>query len=123
VTRVWTRLLAVLLFVWPPVTFATELSSSFSSLDMRGAPAIAELAAHALVGALSVAGGWGLWIGNPEGPKIATAAVGACAAVGIQSLYWTWLPRNTMPGDKLPLAALIVAVASAWLVYLRRLPR
>jgi hypothetical protein len=123
VTRIWTRLLALLLLIWPSLTFASELSSSFASLDMRGAPAIAELAAHAVVAALSVAAGWALWIGNPGAERLAALAVAACAAVAVQSLYWTRLPRNTMPGDKLPLAALVVAVAIGWLAHLRRLPR
>jgi hypothetical protein len=122
VKRIGTRLLAVLLFAWAPLTFASEIPS-MPSLTMRGAPAQAELAAHGLVAVLSVAAAWALWVGNPEGVRIAAVAVAAVAAAAIQSLYWTWLPRNTMPGDKLPLAALIVAVASGWLVYLRRLPR
>ncbi len=121
-TRVGTRVLGVLLFAWAPLTFASEIPS-VSSLTMRGTPALAELAAHALVAILSVTAGWALWVGNPESVRIAEVAVAAVAAAAVQSLYWTWLPRNTMPGDKLPLAALIVTVASGWLVYLRRLPR
>lgn len=122
-TRIWTRLLALLLFIWPAITFASELSSSFASLDMRGAPAIAELTAHAVVAVLSVAAGWALWIRSPGAARLAAAAVASCAAVAVQSLYWTRLPRHTMPGDKLPLAALVVAVAIGWLAHLRRLPR
>lgn len=122
-TRIWTRLLALLLFIWPAVTFASELSSSFASLDMRGAPAITELTAHAVVAVLSVAASWALWIGSPGAARLAAAAVASSAAVAVQSLYWTRLPRQTMPGDKLPLAALVVAVTIGWLAHLRRLPR
>lgn len=117
------RAIAVFLMLWEPLTFAGELLSSLSSLEMRGVPAAAELTAHAAIAALCVAAGWALWGGNPGARKISGVAVSAGAAAEIQSLYWTWLPRNTMPGDKLPLAALIVAVAGILLLYLRRLPR
>jgi hypothetical protein len=87
---------------------------------MRGPAGAAELLAHAVVTALAVAAEWGLWIGNPAAPALAVLAVGASAAISIQSLYWTWLPHNIMPGDRLPLAVLAVAHAACWTIYLRR---
>jgi hypothetical protein len=96
------------------------MSASLGSLAMRGPAGAAELSAHAVVAALAVAAAWGLWIGNPAAPSLATFAVAASAATSVQSLYWTWLPHNIVPGDRLPLAVLAVAHAACWTIYLRR---
>ena len=42
------------------------------------------------------------------------------ALTTIQTHYWSVLPHQTMPGDRLPLAATGVVVAALWLVYLRK---
>jgi hypothetical protein len=116
----WLLLLSAYLAVWRPLTFASEVTATLGSFAMRGPAGAAELFAHAVVAAIAFAAGWGLWIRNPNAPALAEVALAACAAASIQSLYWTWLPHNTMPGDRLPLAVLAVAHAAAWIVYLRR---
>ena len=118
--RGWLLLLCLVLFVWAPLSFAGEVSATLSTIDMRGAPAIVELIGHALVAAFSVAGAWALWNASPVGPPLAAIALIGMAITGVQSLYWSVLPRNTYPDDKLPLAILAVLHSSAWLLYLRR---
>jgi hypothetical protein len=113
-------LLCLYLAGWQPLNFAAEASASMGSLAMRGPAGVVELSAHAVVAALAFAAGWSLWIGTPGVPAFAVVAVGACAAASVQSLYWTWLPHDVMPGDRLPLAAFAVAHAACWTVYLRR---
>jgi hypothetical protein len=90
---------------------------------MRGALGLVELSVHGLVAALSFAAGWALWQSNPAAPLLATAALAGIALTGVQSLYWSVLPSNVFPSDRLPLAALTVAHASAWILYLRRSKR
>ena len=116
----WLLLLCGYLAVWQPLTLAAEVTATLGSLAMRGPVGVAELVAHALVAAVAFAAGWGLWSGNPNGPALAEIALTAGAAATVQSLYWTWLPRNTMPGDRLPLSVVAIAHAVAWIVYLRR---
>jgi hypothetical protein len=41
----------------------------------------------------------------------------------VQSLYVSALPSNVFPGDRLPLASVIVLHSAAWIVYLRRSKR
>jgi hypothetical protein len=118
--RGWLLLLCGYLMVWQPLKLAVEVTSTLDSLGMRGPAGMAELTAHAAVAAFAVAAGWGLWIGNPNAPVLAGFALAACATVSVQSVYWTWLPDNTMPGDRLPLAALAIAHAAGWMIYLRR---
>ena len=118
--RGWLLLLCGYLAVWQPLALAGEVTATLGSLAMRGAAGVAELSAHAVVAAFAFAAGWGLWIGNPNAPVLAQIGLAACAAATVQSLYWTWLPHNTMPGDRLPLAVMAVAHAAGWVVYLRR---
>jgi len=116
----WLLLLCAYLGMWRPLTLASEVSATLGSFGMRGPVGAAELLAHAAVTALAVAAGWGLWVGNPRAPVFAEVALVACAAASVQSLYWTRLPHNTMPGDRLPLALAAIAHAAGWITYLRK---
>jgi hypothetical protein len=113
-------LLCVFLFVWEPLKLAGEISAASGTLSMRGPAAVIELIAHAAVAALAVAAAWALWIGNPRAPAFAAFAVASSAAAAVQSLYWSVLPRDTSPGERMPLAAAAIAHAAAWIVYLRK---
>jgi hypothetical protein len=119
-SRGWLPLLCAYLVAWQPLKLASEVSATLGSLGMRGPAGLAELSAHAAITAFAVAAGWGLWIGNPKAPSFAGIALMACAAASVQSLYWTRLPSNTMPGDRLPLAIAAMAHALGWMVYLRK---
>jgi hypothetical protein len=84
---------------------------------------MAELLLHGTVAAFSAAAGFALWTARPHGPALAAAAVIAGAAIGVQSLYFSILPNQTMPGDEWLIALFIIAHAAAWLVYLFRSER
>jgi hypothetical protein len=118
--RGWLLLLCLVLFVWPPLSFAGEVASTLTTLEMRGAPAVIELLAHGLVAAVSVAGAWALWSASPGGRVLAGFALIGMGLTQVQSLYWSVLPRNTYPGDKLPRAIVVVLHSVVWLAYLRR---
>lgn len=83
-------------------------------------PGLIELIFHGAVAALAVAAVRALSSAMPAGLFLTRGALVASAAASVQSLYWSVLPHQTMPGDKLPLAILSVVVASVWLFYLRR---
>jgi hypothetical protein len=119
----WLLILSIVLYIWQPVTFAGELLLSLGSLGMRGVPAVIELLAHGGSAGLSIAASRALSNETPAGPAMAAVALVMAAILGVQSLYWSSLPHNTMPGDKLPLAILTVAHSAAWLIYLRRSKR
>jgi hypothetical protein len=116
----WLLLLCGYLAVWQPLTLAAEVTATLGSFAMRGPAGAVELFAHAVVAAIAFAAGWSLWIGNPKAPALAEIALAACAAATLQSLYWTWLPDNTVPGDRLPLAVVAAAHSAGWIAYLRR---
>lgn len=118
--RGWLLLLCGYLGVWQPLKLASEVSATLGTLGMRGPAGVAELAAHAFITAFAVAVARGLWIGHPRAPAFAEIALVVCALASVQSLYWTRLPDNTMPGDRLPLALVAVAHAAGWMIYLRR---
>jgi hypothetical protein len=116
-------ILCFVLFLWTPAGFAAEAATALPSLAMRGMPGLIELSAHGAVAALSAAAGWSLWTRASHGPVLARAALIASAAISVQSLYWSVLPRQTPPGSELPLAAIAVLHAALWLVFLQRSSR
>ena len=116
-------LLCLILAAWYPLNFAGELLKTFPSIRMRGPLAAVELLAHGLVAMTCVAAGRALWIGSPLGPTLARVALVLAALAAVQSLYWSTLPSQTMPGDELPLAILAVAHSAGWVVFLRRSER
>ena len=118
--RGWLLILCAYLALWQPMSFASEVTATLPTLGMRGSAGVLELVAHAAVAAIAVAAGWGLWVGNTGAPRMAEIAVVLCAAAAVQSLYWTRLPHDVMPGDRLPLAVLAMAHATGWMMYLRK---
>jgi uncharacterized membrane protein (UPF0136 family) len=116
----WLLVLSVFLFVWEPLRFADDLTGSLGTLAMRGTPGVVELAAHAATAIVAASAAWGLWVRNPRAPILASIAVAASSMVTIQSLYWTYLPGNVVPGEPLPLSILAIAHAAGWIAYLRK---
>jgi hypothetical protein len=122
-SRGWLLLLSAYLVVWVPLNFAAELASVLPSLGVRGAPAAVEIVVHGAAAAVCVAAGRALWSGSADAFGLASVAVALSTAVAIQSLLWSSLPGQTMPGDHLPLSVLYAAHGLAWLWYLRRRAR
>ena len=118
--RALTMLLCAYLLLWVPIGLANEIFATLPSLGMRGAPALAELAVHAAAAVLAAAAGWMLLVYAPAAQQIAQVAVAAQAALAVQSLHWTVLPRQTAPGARLPLTVLAIAHALFWVAVLRR---
>jgi hypothetical protein len=112
-------LLCVALLLWRPLDFAIELPMALPSLGMRGAVGAIELLFHAAVAAIAVAAVRAIWGGMPAGVLLACIALIASAVASVQSLNWSALPRQTAPGEALPLSIGAVLHASAWLLYLR----
>ena len=117
--RGWLLALAMFLFAWEPFRVATEFTSASGTIGARGAGAIVELCAHAVVAAICVAAGWALWMGSPHAPELATAGLVLSACTSVQSMYWSALPHQTMPGEQLPASVLALAHAAGWIAYLR----
>ena len=118
--RGWLLILCVFLLVWEPLRLAGELTGSMGTMAMRGVAGAIELAVHAAVAAIAVAAGWGLWIRNPQAPAVASVAVALSAAVTIQSLCWSSLPGDAVPGERLPVSLMALAHAAGWIAFLRR---
>ena len=121
--RIWVLLLCTYLLGWVPLNFANELFATVPSLQMRGAPALIELALHGITVTLCATAGWMLWVGAPAGLTLAAAAVTAAGLVSLQSLFLTVLPRNTAPGERIPLALVTGAHTAVWLTILVRAGR
>jgi hypothetical protein len=120
VPRGWLLVLCAVLLLWRPLDFAMELPLTLPSLGMRGIAGGAELLLHGAVAVLAVAAVRALAGALPNGPTLAAAALVASAGASIQSLFWSALPTQVVPGSELPLAAFSTVHALAWLLYLKR---
>ena len=116
----WLILLSAYLLVWVPLNFAVLASRSFSSLDSRGLPAVAELALHGAVAVLCAVAGWLLRVGNAAGRRLAATGLVVNAGTTIQALYNSALPRDVPPGLALPFSLVTAVHTAAWLLYLKR---
>jgi hypothetical protein len=118
IPRGWIPLLCLALLLWRPLDFAIELSIALPSLGMRGALGAIELLFHAAVAVIAVAAVRAIWGGTPAGFMLARIALITSAVASVQSLNWSVLPRQTAPGEALPLSIGAVLHAGAWILYL-----
>ena len=109
----------MILLLWEPINFAGEALTVLPTIIYRGVVPALELAIHGSIAALAAAGGLALWNAAPS-PRLATAAIVAASARTIQSLYWSTLPHNVMPGDESGILVATVAIAAAALIVVRR---
>jgi hypothetical protein len=116
----WLLLLCAYLGIWQPVSFAAESSLALGSVSMRGTIGVLELTVHAAITAIAVAAAWALWIRNPNAPRMAEIALVGGALATVQTLSFSRLPHDVVPGARLPIALFAIAHATGWIVYLRR---
>lgn len=117
------RLLGVLLLVWEPLNFAAQAMTVLPTLAARGLVPGVELLLHGIVAALSAAAGLAVLNGTPASHRLATVAVLASCARTIQSVSFTSLPSETVPGQEpyVVIAALTLTVLA--LAIIRRSTR
>jgi hypothetical protein len=113
--RIATQLLSSYLLIWAPGTFAMELLSALPTIGMRGTPAWMELTVHGAVATTCAVAGRMIRIGTPAAPTLAVIGIIARAAISIQSLFWTTLPRDVAPGTRGIYVTLTCVNALVWL--------
>ena len=111
-------LLAVALLLWEPMNFAVKALAVLPTIAYRGWAAAVELAVFAAVAALAAAAGLGLLNGTPASLRLATVAVLASCARTIQSVFYTTLPSETVPGHEpyVIIAALTFAIFALMII-------
>ena len=116
-------LLALALLAWEPLNFALRASIVLPTLVYRGWLSGFELVLHALVAALNAAAGLALLNASPASHRLATVAVLAACARTIQSVSFSTLPNETVPGQEpyVIIAALVFAILA--LAIIRRSAR
>jgi hypothetical protein len=115
VRRFAAQLLSSYLLIWAPGMFALELLTALSSIGMRGPRAWIELGVHGLVAVVCAVAGRMIRMGAPSAQPMAVFGIVARAAISIQSLFWSVLPRDVAPGARGPLVAVACANAIVWL--------
>ena len=117
------QLLGLLLLLWVPLNFAVKALTVIPTVAYRGALTAIELLVYGAVAALSAAAGLALLNGTPGAYRLATVAVLAVCARTIQSVTYSYLPNETVPGQEpyVVVAALTFAILA--LAVIRRSAR
>ena len=114
------KAVAVILLLWEPTNFAGEALTVVPTIAYRGLLPAFELSTHGVVAALAAAAGLAIWNGAPAGRRLGTVAIIASAARTVQSLYFSSLPHNVVPGDEPAIAVATVVTAAIALVIISR---
>ena len=90
----------MVLLVWEPVNFAVKALSVLPTIAYRGWLSAFELVVHGAVAAVAAAAGLALMNNSPSAHRLATVAVLASCARTIQSVSFSTLPNETVPGQE-----------------------
>ena len=101
------------------MNFANEALTVLPSITFRGVTPALELLVHGVVAALAAAGGLALWNGAPSAARLGSAAMIAAVMRTIQSVYFSTLPHNVMPGDESSIAFGALAIGAIALIAIR----
>jgi hypothetical protein len=82
------------------------------SLPARGPAAIVEFIWAAIAACVSAAAAWALLSRAPAAQALARVAIALSLARTLQSLAWTALPSDVIPGTRAVLAGLAIACAA-----------
>jgi len=114
------RVLALLLTVWEPVSFAASAAGSFNAIAVRGFPVVAVLVLRLGATAVCVAAGRALLDRRMSAPLLARIALVLSLAVTLFSAVTPFFPNNRLPGETAVYVVGTVAYYGAWLAYLSR---
>ena len=92
--------LAVALLLWEPLNFAVTALAVLPTIAYRGWLPALELVVHGAVAAVAAAAGLALMNRTPAAHRLATVAVLASCARTIQSVSFSALPNETVPGQE-----------------------
>jgi len=114
----WVRVLALLLTVWEPVSFAAVAAGSFNAIAVRGVSVVLVLASRLAATATCVAAGRALLDRRPAAPSLARIALALSLAVKVFAVVTPYFPNNRLPGETTLYVAGTVVYYGACLAYL-----
>ena len=113
------RSVVALLLLVEPARFAVEASRVLSTIAYRGMPAVIELLLHGIVAVICAGAAFTFWNRSPDASRVVTLAALLAVTRAVQSVYWSFLPDDTRPGDEPYVALLAVALGGVALVLAR----
>ncbi|MGC4085455.1 MAG: hypothetical protein QM736_25870 [Vicinamibacterales bacterium] len=114
------RVLAVLLIVWEPVSFAAVAASAFNAIGVRGWPVALVLTVRLIAAAVGVAAGRAILDHRPGALTLVRLALVSSALVRLVSDLTPWFPSNRMPGDTPIYVGWTLLYYGGWLLYVSR---
>ena len=115
----WMRVLALLLTVWEPVSFAAAAAGSFNAIAVRGVPVVLVLVFRLCATATCVAAGRALLDRRSSAPSLARIALAMSFAVKVFAAVTPFFPSNRLPGETTAYVVGAFAYYGVWLAYLK----
>lgn len=106
-------LVAFLLVVWEPLSFAVVASGSLRRLAIYGAPAWLLLICRVLVTGYGVAAGRAVWHRDSSARTMVSVWAALAAVATVVTSVTPYFPSNRLPGMKAPLLVLTLAYYAA----------
>ena len=106
--------------MWEPLNFAVKLLAILPTIAYRGWLVALELLIYGAVAALNAAAGLALLNRTPAAFRLATIAVLATCARTIQSVSFSALPNDVVPGQEPYVIVATLAVTIVALAIIRR---
>jgi len=113
----WIRLLALLLTVGEPVSFAAAAAASFNAIAVRGVPVVFVLLFRLGATAMCVAAGRALLDRRSSAPSLTRIALASSLAASVFAAVTPYFPSNRLPGETTVYVAGTILYYGAWLVY------
>jgi hypothetical protein len=114
----WVRLLALLLTVWEPVSFAAAAVGSFNAIAVRGVPVVLVLASRLAATVTCVAAGRALLDRRRAGPSLARIGLAISLGVKVFAAVTPYFPSNRPPGETTTYVAATLVYYLGCLAYL-----
>lgn len=117
------RLLALVLTLWEPVSFAVAAAGAINAIGVRGLPVVLVLMVRLATTATCVAAGRALLDRRPSAPTLAKVALVGSGAVQLVAQLTPWFPTNRPPGDAPLYVAWTILFYGGWSAYAARSKR
>ena len=114
------RFVVTLLLLLEPARFALEASRVLSTIAYRGTPATIELGSHGIVAVVCAGAALAFWNGAPDAARVVTFAAVLAVTRAVQSVYWSFLPDDTRPGDEVYVALIALVIGGIVMLLARR---
>lgn len=116
----WLGLLAFLLVVWQPLSFALTASAALERIVAYGAPAILLLGMRMCITGIGIAAGRAVWAQRPYARRLTLWFLALASVATLLTAATPYFPSNRTPTGKRLVVGAILVHNAAWAILVAR---